>query len=249
MIVAEQERWSSIAQTRCGVRDHRAVAQRDRWVAAIRSSGLTDAQVEQVLTSRVVRTRSPPSCAGPSPTTTTSTDSCRPSSPDGRSTTPRTSAPSSSADSRRPAQPKQGKRRPSPKLVVGLIPVADGPMSPEMAKALAERADLMEATGDDAGREGGRGQGAMAEAAGHAADDRRQPGGAGCTRSGRSPPTATATRWRGAGLSASPQNEAQKLDAARAEQAIRRARAIAEDAANAQDGRSRALEARGRAIG
>ena len=46
-----------------------------------------------------------------------------------------------------------------------------------------------------------------------------------------------------------PQNEAQKLDAARAEQAIRRARAIAEDAANAQDGRSRALEARGRAIG
>ena len=35
---------------------------------------------------------------------------------------------------------------------------------------------------------------------------------------------------------------------ARAEQAIRRARAIAEDAANTQDGRSRAIEARGRAI-
>jgi hypothetical protein len=46
-----------------------------------------------------------------------------------------------------------------------------------------------------------------------------------------------------------PANEAQKLDAARAEQAIRRARAIAEDTVNAQDGRSRALDARGRAIG
>jgi hypothetical protein len=46
-----------------------------------------------------------------------------------------------------------------------------------------------------------------------------------------------------------PKNEAQKLDAARTEQAIRRARTVAEDAANAQDGRSRTLEARGRAIG
>jgi hypothetical protein len=46
-----------------------------------------------------------------------------------------------------------------------------------------------------------------------------------------------------------PKNEAQKMDAARAVQAIRRARAVADDAAHAQDGRSRTLESRGRAIG
>lgn len=46
-----------------------------------------------------------------------------------------------------------------------------------------------------------------------------------------------------------PKNEAQKIDAARTEQGIRRARAIAEDAANAQDGRGRTLEARGQTIG
>lgn len=45
-----------------------------------------------------------------------------------------------------------------------------------------------------------------------------------------------------------PKNEAQKLDAARGEQAMRRARAIADDTASAQDGRSRTLELRGRAI-
>lgn len=39
------------------------------------------------------------------------------------------------------------------------------------------------------------------------------------------------------------------MDAARAEQAIRRARAIADDVASAQDGRGCALESRGRAIG
>lgn len=46
-----------------------------------------------------------------------------------------------------------------------------------------------------------------------------------------------------------PKNEAQKLDAARAEQALRRARAIAEDAASVQEGRNRALQSLGRAIG
>ncbi len=59
-------------------------------------------------------------------------------------------------------------------------------------------------TGDDAGREGRRGQGAVAEATRHRRRRPRPLGVAGSTRSGRSPPTATATRWRGAGLSASP---------------------------------------------
>jgi len=46
-----------------------------------------------------------------------------------------------------------------------------------------------------------------------------------------------------------PRSDAQKLDAARAEQAIRRARAIADDAATNQEGLSRTLESGGRALG
>lgn len=46
-----------------------------------------------------------------------------------------------------------------------------------------------------------------------------------------------------------PKNEAQKLDAARAEQAMHRARAIAEEVAATREGRSQALESRGRVLG
>ncbi len=146
------------------------------------------------------------------------------------------------------AQPRQGKRRPSPKLVVGLIPVADGSMSPEMAKVLGELADLME----------GR---AMALAEQSVEDNAPW-----LNRLGTAPTTGSARRrWlhevrsvaayrdrykvEGRRTLGVPKNEAEKLDAARAEQAIRRARAIADDVANAQEGRSRALESRGRAIG
>ncbi|HET7385510.1 MAG TPA: MobF family relaxase, partial [Nocardioidaceae bacterium] len=51
MIAAEQDRWSSIAQLAAEYETIGAAAQRDRWVTAIRGSGLTEAQVEQVLAS------------------------------------------------------------------------------------------------------------------------------------------------------------------------------------------------------
>ena len=247
MIAAEQERWSSIAQLGAEYETIGAVAQRDRWVAAIRSSGLTDAQVEQVLTSQSL---------GP---LTAELRRAESDHYDVDRLLPALVARRSLDDAedigavlisrlQKAAQPKKSKRRPSPKLVVGLIPVADGPMSPEMAKVLGELADLME----------GRAM-TLAE---RAVEDQAPW----LKRLGTPPTTATARRrWlhevrtvaayrdrykvEGRRALGAPQNEAQKLDAARAEQAIRRARAIAEDAANAQDGRSRALEARGRAIG
>ncbi len=52
MIAAEQERWTSIAQLAAEYETIGAVAQRDRWVAAIKKSGLNEAQVEQVLASQ-----------------------------------------------------------------------------------------------------------------------------------------------------------------------------------------------------
>ncbi len=247
MIVAEQERWSSIAQLAAEYETIGAVAQRDRWVAAIRSSGLTDAQVEQVMISQSL---------GPLTAELRRAESDR---YDVAGRLPALVARRSLDDAedigavlisrlQKAAQPTKSKRRPSPKLVVGLIPVADGPMSPEMAKVLGELADLME----------GRAMTLAERAVENKASWLKRLG---------TPPTTATTRRRwlrevrtvaayrdrykveGRRALGAPANEAQKLDAARAEQAIRRARAIAEDAANAQDGRRRALEARGRAIG
>ena len=55
MIVAEHERWSSIAQLGAEYETIAAVAQRDRWIKLMESSGLTNTQVEQVLASRLIR--------------------------------------------------------------------------------------------------------------------------------------------------------------------------------------------------
>jgi hypothetical protein len=247
MIVEEQERWSSIAQLGAEYETIGAVAQRERWIKAIEASGLTPGQVGQVLAS----------------------DSFGPLTAELR----RAEANHHDVDRllsalvkrrllddaddigavlisrlQKAAQPKQGKRRREPKLIVGLIAVADGPMSEAMAKALAERADLME----------GRAM-TLAEQAVEA----RAPW---MKRLGVGPTTdAARRRWlhevrtvaayrdryrvEGRRVLGEPRSDAQKLDAARAEQAIRRARAIADDAATNQEGLSRTLESGGRALG
>jgi hypothetical protein len=78
---------------------------------------------------------------------------------------------------------------------------------------------------------------------------RAQQGVGGFTRSG--PVAAYGDRYRvdGRGAIGEPHSDAQRLDAARAEQAICRARAIAEEAAATPDGRSRAKSRGWRAIG
>lgn len=240
MIEAEQERWSSIAQLAAEYETIGAVAQRDRWVAAIRGSGLIDAQVEEVLASESF---------GP---LTAELRRAEANHHDVDRLLPALVARRSLDDAedigavlisrlQPAAQPKRGSRRPSPKLVVGLIPLADGPMSEEMAKALTERANLMEERAVT-----------LAEKAVGA----RVPW---LKRLGTVPATAGAQRrWlhevrtvaayrdrygvEGRRVLGEPRTDAQKLDAARAEQALRRARAIADDAATTQEARSVALE-------
>ncbi len=244
MIAAEQDRWASLAQLAAEYETIGAVAQRDRWVAAIRRSGLTDAEVEQVLASESF---------GP---LTAELRRAEANHHDVDRLLPALVARRSLDDAedigavlisrlQKAAQSKRGSRRPSRRLVVGLIPVADGPMSEKMARALTERADLMEAR-------------AMTLAE-KAAEDKA----AWLKRLGTVPATAGARRrWlhevrtvaayrdrygvEGPRVLGEPRTDAQKLDAARAEQAIRRARAIADDAASAQEGRSQALESHGR---
>ena len=126
-------------------------------------------------------------------------------------------------------------------------PVAEGSMSPEMAAALAERQALMES---------------RALALAQYAIDANEPW---LSRLGASPSKGSAhRRWlyeirtvaayrdryqvEGRSALGEPRTEAQKVDAARADQAIRRARALAEEAPG-EDRRSPVLESRRRAIG
>lgn len=246
MIAAEHERWSSIAQLGAEYETIGAVAQRDRWVQTIKNSGLSEAQVEEVLTSESF---------GP---LTAELRRAESNHHDVGRLLPALVKRRSLDDAedigavlisrlQKAAQPKHGRHRPSPKLIVGLIPVADGPMSEPMAKVLAELTDLME----------GRAM-TLAE---KAAED-KEPW---LKRLGTVPTTEAARRlWLhevrtvaayrdrygvgGRRVLGEPRNVAQKLDAARAEQAIRRARAISEEAACARDGRSKTVEQQGRAL-
>lgn len=247
MIVEEQERWSSIARLAAEYETVAAVAQRDRWIGLLVTCGLTDEQVELVLASNSF---------GP---LTAELRRAESDHHDVDRLLPALVTRRSLDDAEdigavlisrlhKAAQPKRSKRGTEPKLVAGLIPVADGVMSPEMASALVERQTLMES---------------RAVTIAEKAVGANEPW---IKRLGTPPTKGTARRrWLhevrtvaayrdryrldGRGALGEPRTDAQKLDAARAEQAIRRARAIAEDAAATHDGRSLAVEQRGRAIG
>ena len=132
MIESEQERWSSIARIAAEYETIAAVAQRDRWIGLLETCGLPDEQVELVLAS---------DSFGP---LTAELRRAEANHHDVDRLLPELVAQRSLDDAEdigavlisrvfKVAQPKQGRRRAEPKLVAGLIPVADGLMSPEMA--------------------------------------------------------------------------------------------------------------------
>lgn len=247
MIIDEQEHWSSIAQLAAEYETIAAAAQRDRWIRLMERSGLTDDQVETVLTA---------DSFGP---LTAELRRAESNHHDVDRLLPALVRRRSLDDAedigavlisrlQKAAKPKQGKRRAHAKLVVGLIPVADGPIGLDMEKALTERHDLMESR------------------ALTLADQAVESKARWLKRLG-APPRSDAARGRWLhevrtvaayrdrygveerSALGELRSEAQKLDAARAEQAIRRARAICEEAATAEEGRSRAVGQGGRAIG
>ncbi len=243
MIKAEQERWTSIAQIAAEYETIAVVAQRDRWISLLEGCGLTDEQVEQVLAS---------DSFGP---LTAELRRAEANHHDVEQLLLKLVARRSLDDAEdigavlisriqhETPRPKRGKRRVEARLIAGLMPIADGPMTDEMATALRERPGLIEDRAD-----------ALAKAA----DEHGEPW---LKRLGE-PPVVPAARQRWLGelrtvaayrdryridtrtaLGDDPRTDAQKLDAARAEQAIRRARAIAA-AASGQAPRSRAVTAR-----
>ena len=143
-IEAEQERWSSIAQLAAEYETIAAVAQRDRWIGLLESCGLTDEQVEQVLAS---------DSFGP---LTAELRRAEANHHDVERLLPKLVARRSFDDAEdvgavlisrlqhESSRPKRGKRRVEARLIAGLLPVADGPMTDEMATALRERQELIE---------------------------------------------------------------------------------------------------------
>jgi hypothetical protein len=246
-IMDEQERWSSIAQLAAEYETIAAAAQRDRWIRLMERSGLTDSQVEAVLTSESF---------GP---LTAELRRAESNHHDVDRLLPALVRRRSFDDAedigavlisrlQKAARPSQGRRRPRPDLVVGLIPVADGPMTIEMEKALSERRDLMESRALTLADQAVESKARWLKRLG-------TPPSSDAARSRWLHEVRTVAAYRDRygveerSVLGEPRSEAQKFDAARADQAIRRARALCAEKATAEEGRSRAVEMGGRAIG
>ena len=147
--VAEQEAWGSIAQLAAEYETIAAAAQHDRWATLIQHSGLTEAQVAEVLAS---------DSFGPltaelrrAEANHHDVDALLPRLVDARRLDDADDAAAVlhhrvATATARPAG--SGRTRKAPRLIAGLIPEATGTMTDEMRRALDERRDLIEARAD-----------------------------------------------------------------------------------------------------
>ncbi|MGE3194523.1 MAG: MobF family relaxase [Microbacteriaceae bacterium] len=240
MIREEQETWTNIAQLAAEYDTIAQAAQRDRWVGMLRRVGLNDATVEEIA----------------------SDDAFGPLAAELRRAEAnhhdvelllRTAIAERSLDDAedvaavlryrvqrladRPADPR---RRYEPKLIVGIIPVADGIDDTELQRALVERAELI------AQRAAALVDTAMADDAPWLRELGRIPSGLAVDR-WRAQALIVAAyrdRWRIAGdvtLGGEPDSTNQRIDRARAEAAAHRARAIAQPEGRTRRGADRTV--------
>lgn len=145
-LTAEQETWATIAQLAAEYETIAAAAQRDRWASLVRVSGLSPEQADSVVDSDAF---------GP---LTAELRRAEANHHDVERLLPRLIRARGFGDAddiaavlrhrvatatARPAG--SGRSKKSARLIAGLIPEATGTMSEEMKRALAERAELMEA--------------------------------------------------------------------------------------------------------
>ncbi|MFH5211168.1 MobF family relaxase [Antrihabitans spumae] len=222
-ITAEHEQWGSIAQLAAEYETIAAAAQRDRWATLIRSSGLTVEQADATVESEAFGAL------------TAELRRAEANHHDLDILFPRLVAARGFTDAddiasvlhyrvaRATARPAgSGRTRKTPRLIVGLIPSADGPMIRDMRHALDERREMIEARADavlDTARETGE---SWAQHLGEPPRDQRQA--AAWRRYGR---TVAAYRDRygvtdDRPLGPPPQSTAQCIDAARARTALDR---------------------------
>ncbi len=148
-ITAEQETWGSIAQLAAEYETIAAAAQHDRWAGLIRTSGLTDDQAEAVIDSEAFGALA------------AELRRAEANHHDIDRLLPRLVWARGFEDAddvasvihhrlaRATARPAgAGRNRKASRLIAGLIPHADGPMSRDMRDALDERHRLIEARAD-----------------------------------------------------------------------------------------------------
>ncbi|PKH41998.1 conjugal transfer protein [Nocardioides alpinus] len=246
MIVEEQEKWSSIAQLAAEYETIAAVAQRDRWVGLVRNCGLTDEQVDSVLGS---------DSFGPLTAELRRAEANR---HDVDRLLPVLVGRRSFEDAddvgavlisrlRKTSPPKDGKCRAEPRHIVGLVPMAVGPISSEMMTALTERHTLMESRAAALAFNAVEADAPWLKRLG--APPRSDAARSSWLNEVRTV-AAYRDRYRVDGRSAlgEVRHTAQKFDAARARQAIRRARAIADNTRHTQNGGDLSIDRQRRAI-
>ncbi|OUZ07047.1 conjugal transfer protein [Aeromicrobium sp. PE09-221] len=144
-ITAEHERWGSIAQLAAEYETIAAAAQRDRWATLIRSSGLTTEQAEAAIETEAFGAL------------TAELRRAEANHHNLDTLLPRLVAARSFEDAddiasvlrhrvaRATSRPAgSGRTRKTPRLIAGLIPSADGPMTDDMRQALDERREMIE---------------------------------------------------------------------------------------------------------
>ncbi|WP_051196896.1 MobF family relaxase [Jonesia quinghaiensis] len=148
-ITAEQELWGSIAQLAAEYETIAQAAQLDRWAALLHASGLTPEQTEDVLASDAYGALSAELRRAEA--NHHDVDRLLPRLVQARSVEDADDIASVlharlAKASARPAG--SGRARKQPRLIAGLIPHADGTLSPEMRQALNERRELIEQRAD-----------------------------------------------------------------------------------------------------
>ena len=228
-ITAEQDAWGSIAQLAAEYETLAAAAQHDRWVSAVRASGLSPGQADEVIDSDAFG----PFTAELRRAEAHHFDVSRVLSrvvaargfEDAQDIAAVLRARVASATAR---DAGSGRSRRMPRLVAGLIPRAIGPLDAAMRQALDERSDLIEAR------------------ASAALDDALLAGETWTRALGAAPRVSAAAAWRQHGcavaayrerygivgarpIGPAPEPTAQRLDFGRARAALDAARRLAEE--------------------
>lgn len=226
MIEAEQERWTSIAQLAAEYETIAAVAQHDRWTALIRHSGLTDEQSDRViesdsfgpLTAELRRAEAE----------YFNVDDLLPRLIQRRTLDDADDIGAVLVSRLRHATTNVSRHRTPPDLIAGLLPAARGPMADDMLTALTERENLMEARARTLADEAHERHDPWLKKLGNTP---QEPDQRDEWLTAASTVAAYRDRWHieGRGILGHPTNEPQKREAAHARQAIRQARALAND--------------------
>jgi conjugative relaxase-like TrwC/TraI family protein len=228
-LAAQQDLWGSVAQLASEYETIAAAAQHDRWAALVRGSGLSPGQADEVIKSPAFGALSAGLRRAEAHHLDVGRLLARAAGARGFEDAEDVAAVLCSRVTTAVARDaRAGRTRRTPRLIVGLIPEAIGPMAAEMRQALDERSDLIESRASAVLDQALLGGARWAQALGVAPRMREATG----WRLQARTVAAYRDRYAIAGtraLGATPQTEIQCRDAAQARSALKAAKRIAEE--------------------